>query len=120
MHLLESLPAEAVATARADKIFASIYGTDERLARAWFAQWLLMQKASEARLRSICSDGADRGVMPYVVESLRGLEVDSEGLVKLANFEATGWGTCQKRLQLHGLPHNDGLELDILAAPFLL
>jgi hypothetical protein len=28
--------------------------------------------------------------MPYVVESLRGLEVDSEGLVKLANFESTG------------------------------
>ena len=38
MQFLESLPAEAVATARADKIFASIYGTDERLARAWFAQ----------------------------------------------------------------------------------
>ena len=82
--------AEAVARARGDKIFANTYGTDELLARAWFAQWLLMRKASEARLRSICSDGADGGVMPYVAESLRGLEVDSEGMVKLANFEATG------------------------------
>lgn len=38
MQLLDSLPTEAVETAPADKIFAGIYGTDERLARAWFAQ----------------------------------------------------------------------------------
>jgi hypothetical protein len=69
MQFLESLPAEAVEAARADKIFADIYGTDERLARAWFAQRLLMQKASEARLRSVCTDGA---AMPYAAECLRG------------------------------------------------
>lgn len=44
-QFLESLPAEAVEAARADKIFAGIYGTDERLARAWFAQWLLILAA---------------------------------------------------------------------------
>ena len=53
-QFLECLSIEAVETAGADKIFARIYGADERLARAWFAQWFLMQKASEARPKSIC------------------------------------------------------------------
>jgi hypothetical protein len=90
MQFLGSLPTEAVEAARADKIFAGIYGTDERLARAWFAQWLLMQKASEGRLRSICCDGAYGDVMPYAAECLRDIGLDSEGMVKLAKFEAIG------------------------------
>lgn len=49
-----------------------------------------MQKASEARLRSICSDGANGAVMPCTAECLPGIGVDSEGMVKLANFEAIG------------------------------
>ena len=85
MQFLGSLPTEAVEAARADKFSAGIYGTDERLVRAWFAQWLLMQKASEARLRSICSDGAHSDVMAYAAECLRDIGVDSEGMVKLAN-----------------------------------
>jgi hypothetical protein len=67
-----------------------IYGTDERCARAWFAQWYLMQKASEARLRSISDGGANCAAMPYAAECLRGVVVDTEGMVKLANFEAAG------------------------------
>jgi hypothetical protein len=78
-EFVERLPAEAVKAARGDKIFSSIYGTDERLARAWFAQWLLMQKASEARLKSISSDGAHSDGMPYAAECLRGIGIDSEG-----------------------------------------
>jgi hypothetical protein len=89
-EFVERLPAEAVKAARGDKFFNSIYGTDERLARAWFAQWLLMQKASEARLKSISSDGAHSDGMPYAAECLRGIGVDSEGMVKLANFVAIG------------------------------
>ena len=89
-EFVDRLPAEAVKAARDDKIFRSIYGTDERLARAWFAQWLLMQKASETRLRSISNDGTNGPVMPYSAECLRGVGVDSEGMVKLGNFEATG------------------------------
>lgn len=89
-EFVDRLPTEAVKAARADKTFTFIYGTDERLARAWFAQWLLMQKASEARLRSIRSDGADGAVMPYAAERLRGIGVDSEGMVKPGNFEAIG------------------------------
>jgi hypothetical protein len=88
-QFVEGLPAEAVEAARADKAFTMIYGTDARCARAWFAQWFLMQKASEARLRSICN-GANGPVMPYVAECLRDVGVDSECMVKLANFEAVG------------------------------
>jgi hypothetical protein len=36
-EFVDRLPAEAVKAARGDKIFSSIYGTDERLARAWFS-----------------------------------------------------------------------------------
>jgi len=64
LQFVESLSVEAVKAARADHAFAMIYGTDKRCARTWFAQWYLMQKASEARLRSICDGGANCAAMP--------------------------------------------------------
>jgi len=94
-QFVDGLPMEAVDAALADKTFAFLYGKDERLARAWFAQWLLLERASCARLRSISEAQPDGGAMPYAADSLNGVAVDEEGMVRLAEFEEGG-GTIAK------------------------
>jgi hypothetical protein len=82
---VDRLPMEAVKAARADKIFAGIYGTDERLARAWFAQWLLMQKASEGFVaHGVPVDSKDRA---YWRTALHGAA--SKGDINIIRFLAS-------------------------------
>lgn len=89
-EFVDGLPTKAVDAALADKTFAFLYGRNERLARAWFAQWCLLERASSARLRSISEAPRDGGSMPYAADCLDGVAVDEEGMVRLAEFEDAG------------------------------
>lgn len=89
-EFLESLPAEAVEAAYADNTFVFIYGKNERLARAWFTQHLLLEQASSARLKKLSEPLPNADAQPYSEASLRGIPVDDECLVRLADFEDTG------------------------------
>jgi hypothetical protein len=95
-EFVNNLPAEAVDAALADETFTLLYGKNECLARAWIAQWLLLEKASSARLRSISEAGPDGCTMPYTAECLNGIAVDQEGMVRLAEFDDAG-GTVAKK-----------------------
>ena len=93
LHLLltsfvESLPAEAVELALRDSAFEGLYGNDERLARVWFAQHLIMERVSRARLNTLFQPPG--ATLPYAADCLRGVDVDSDGMVRLADFGYAG------------------------------
>lgn len=89
-ELLNGLPPEAVEAAYADNIFVRIYGRNEPLARVWFTQELLIEEASRARLKRLSEPLANAYTMPYSAGCFRGIPVDGECMVRLADFEYTG------------------------------
>lgn len=85
-RLLESLRPEALEAIYADSTFARLYGKDEKLARVWYAERLLIEQAARKRLESLADSQSNAGTLPYSADCLRGLKVDDECLVSLTNF----------------------------------
>jgi hypothetical protein len=93
-QFLEDLPPEAIEAAYADSVFVRLHGRDERLARIRFAQEFLIDETARRRLRTI-ADPVPRGVPPpYSSGCLRGVEVDDELMVRLADFTYNGSTLC--------------------------
>jgi hypothetical protein len=85
-RLLESLGPEALEATYADSTFAGLYGKDEKLARAWYAERLLIEQAARKRLESLAESQPSACTLPYSADCLRGLRVDDECLIPLRNF----------------------------------
>ena len=89
-QFLAGLPPEAIAASYADNTFLALYGRDERLARIWFTERLLIEEVARRRLKSLAElPGPGRG-MPYSADCLRDVRVDGEGMVRLAEFKYNG------------------------------
>ena len=89
-QFLAGLPPEAIAASYADNTFLALYGRDERLARVWFTERLLIEEVARRRLKSLAElPGPGRG-MPYSADCLRDVRVDGEGMVRLAEFKYNG------------------------------
>jgi hypothetical protein len=85
-RLLESLGPEALETAYADSTFVGLHGRNEKLARVWCAERLLVEQSARKRLESLADPGRNSDALPYSAACLRGSKVDDEGLVPLADF----------------------------------
>jgi hypothetical protein len=84
-RFLSSLPIEAVEAAFEDRTFVALYGKDERLARIWVADQLLVNETARRRLEVLAGTSSAE-TMPYAADCLRGIAVDSEGMVQLDSF----------------------------------
>lgn len=89
-NFLAELPSIAVEVVYQDPTFTGLYGKNERLARVRIAERLLVEAASRARLQSLAETRPKSDVMPYSTDCLRGLDVNEECMVKLADFEYNG------------------------------
>jgi hypothetical protein len=89
---LDNIPYSAVEAAYLDNVFVGIYGRNERLARIWLTQNLLIDEASRRRLMQLGKpDGSDTA-LPYSTEALMGIQVDDEQMVQLSDLEYNGSG----------------------------
>ena len=70
----------------ADKSFIWLYGKNEKLARVWYAERLLVEEAARRRLTSLAEPLPNAEAMPYSAACLSGVKVDDEGLVRLTDF----------------------------------
>jgi hypothetical protein len=82
---LASLRTEDIEAAYADDTFIGLYGKNERLARIWIVERLLVEEAARRRLK-ILGASAPAGTLPYTAECLRQMKVDGEGMVRVADF----------------------------------
>jgi hypothetical protein len=85
-RLLESLGPEALEATYADSTFAGLYGKDERLARIWYAERLLIEQAARKRLQSLADFQPNAGALPHSADCFPGPRADDECLVPLTNF----------------------------------
>lgn len=85
-ELLGSLPPDAIEATYADTTFIALYGKSDRLARVWMAERLLIEESARRRLESITALPSRENIMPYAADCLRTIEVDGEGMVRLADF----------------------------------
>ena len=84
---LASLPAEDIEAAYADNTFAFLYGKNERLARIWVIEHLLVEEAARRRINVIAAPSPAAASLPYTSDCLRHTKVDGEGMVRLADFQ---------------------------------
>ena len=91
-RFLQALPAEAIEIAYSDPTFVSLYGMDERLARIWFTQNLLIKEVAHRRLKHLVRSNENGELLPYSTPSLRNLNlsIDDEHLIRLSDFEYNG------------------------------
>ncbi len=85
-RLLSSLPTKAVEAAFQDPTFLALHGKNERLARIWVADALLTNEAARRRLEILAETFSSAQTLPYTADCLRGVTVDGEGMVRLAEF----------------------------------
>ncbi|MHB8541952.1 MAG: hypothetical protein ACYDCD_13590 [Candidatus Acidiferrales bacterium] len=87
---LQALPAEAIEIAYSDATFVSLYGMNDRLARIWFTQNLLIEEVARRRLKYLVRSDENSGLLPYSTPALSGLSIDDEQLIRLSDFEHNG------------------------------
>ena len=83
---LASVPPEMIEATYADNTFAGLYGKSERLARIWIAERLLIEEVARRRLDILAAPSSPANALPYAADCLREVNVDAEGLVRLAEF----------------------------------
>lgn len=83
---LASLRTEHIEAAYADNTFIGLYGKNERLARIWVVERLLVEESARRRLNLIAAPSPATASLPYTAECLRHTKVDGEGMVRLADF----------------------------------
>ena len=84
-QLLGRLPPEAIDQAFVDASFVALYGKNDRLARVWIAERLLIEESARRRLECLCSP-VSHETAPYSLDCLQDIQVDDEGMVRLVNF----------------------------------
>src|SRR5450631_1786856 len=82
---LRSLDSETIQSAYADSAFVGLYGKNEQLARAWIAQRLLDDQVGRTRLETLSQTSLSAEMLPYSADCLRGVKVDDEAMVRLAD-----------------------------------
>jgi hypothetical protein len=87
---LRGLPQSAVDSSYSDKVFLSLYGRSEELARIWFTQQLLIDEVSRRRLTHIAGSHERAAMLPYSTAALDEIRIDDEQMVKLSDLEYTG------------------------------
>lgn len=85
-RFLESFGPEALEETYADNIFTALYGKNEKLARVWCAERLLVEQAARKRLESLTDLRPSAEAMPYSAACLHGTPVDDEYLIPLTHF----------------------------------
>jgi hypothetical protein len=83
---LASLHTNDIEIAYADNTFIGLYGKNERLARIWIVDRLLVEEAARRRLTILAAPAPAAETPPYTAESLRRMKVDGEGMVRIADF----------------------------------
>jgi hypothetical protein len=92
-RFLQEIPQTAVAETCADAMFRGFYSgvqNPDRLARIWFAERFLIDHISERRLERMREAGGGLRPAPYSTAALSDVSVDSEGLVRLPDFNFDG------------------------------
>lgn len=90
---LESIPADALAAVRQEPWFEDSMtegGGTDREARILLAERILSDEISRRRLRLIREQRDDPRPLPYKIPPLADLDVDSEHLVRLSDFDFDG------------------------------
>ena len=96
-NFIDALPEPAIKWAYSDEVFLGIYGRNERLARIWFTQHLMIEEVSRRRLGLLVQVGNQTVPLPYSTEALSTIEVDNEEMVRLSDFTYNG-----SSLEVHG------------------
>lgn len=89
-RFLQSLPQQALERAYSNETFTGLYGMDDRMARIWLTQNLLMEEISRRRLKHLVKLNANNRCLPYSTSACSDLTVDDEQLVRLSDFEYNG------------------------------
>lgn len=66
--------------------FFAFYGNNDRLARVWITERLLIQESARRRLECLGAPVGNES-MPYRMSCLQNIEIDAEGMVRLADFD---------------------------------
>lgn len=87
---IDALPRSAIDWAYADENFVGLYGLNEKLARVWAAQSLLIDEIARRRLLQLTNPANGSIPLAYSSPALSTTEIDDEGMVRLSEFAYDG------------------------------